>query len=326
MNLNCKYLGLDLKNPLIVSSSNLTGELEQIQAIGKAGAAALVVKSIFEEQITGDSRHQLLQKEEYFWFKDAADVVDTLQKARSVQLHTRLINEASRQIQIPVIASINCVSNGNWVSYAHQVEQAGASALELNMGIFPKDQYQSGKDIEDVYVDIVKSIVHQVKIPVSVKLGHYFTNPLNIGKKLKEAGAQGVVLFNRYYQTDIDIHQMKLLNGHIYSTAAEITLPLRWVALFQREKIGLDISASTGVHNASGLIKQLLAGADTVQVNSVLYHKGIEFISHILGGLTDWMQEKGYEHIDDFKGAILKDPMNQTAFERIQFMKRNFEV
>lgn len=325
MNLTTKYLGLDLKNPLIASSSNLTGELHHMQTIEKAGAGALVVKSIFEEQINLASEHQLLQNEEYYWFEQAADMVDKMQQQRGVELHTDLVKQASDKLQIPVIASINCVSEGNWVSYAKELEQAGADALELNMGIFPKDQHQTAEEIENTYVTMIKSVASQVNIPLSIKLGHYFTNPLNIGKKIKEAGAKGVVLFNRFYQPDIDIHEMKLTNAHWLSKSSEITEPLRWVALFQREQIGLDVSASTGVHNSSGLIKQLLAGANSVQVASVLYQKGQECITQMLKGLTDWMQEKGYESIDDFRGAILSDPMNKTAFERLQFMQRNFE-
>jgi dihydroorotate dehydrogenase (fumarate) len=325
MNLNTTYLGLDLKNPLIASSSSLTGELAQLQAIEKAGAGALVVKSIFEEQISLASEHQLLQNEEYYWFREAADMVDQMQKERGVEQHTQLIKEACSSLEIPVIASINCVSRGNWVSYAKELEEAGAAALELNMGIFPKDQHQTAEDIESTYVELVKSVAGQVRIPVAIKLGHYFTNPLNVGRKIKDAGASGVVLFNRFYQTDIDIQEMKLMNTNWFSKSSEITQSLRWVALFQREEIGLDVAAATGVHNSSGLIKQLLAGANGVQVASVLYQKGLESITQMLKGLSDWMADKKYDRIEEFRGAILNDPMNKTAFERLQFMQRNFE-
>ncbi|MFA6403224.1 MAG: dihydroorotate dehydrogenase-like protein [Salinivirgaceae bacterium] len=324
-NLQTKYLGLTLKNPIIVSSSGITSSIEKIKEAEKNGAAAVVLKSIFEEQINYEAGH--LHK----IGKDNAEAFDYLQgyvTSNSLEKHLALIKEAKNSVSIPVIVSINCFSDNKWTDFAKQFEDAGADAIEVNIYICPNDRKKSSTDIEKEYYNIIKKIVKKSKIPVSVKLGYQFTNLIQVVDNIKSLGVKGVVLFNRYYEPDINIDTMELTNNSVFSSESDIRFPLRWTAIISDQVKGIDIASSTGVHNAEGVIKMILAGADAVQVCSILYTKGLGEIRKMLDGTEEWLKLRGFDSIDSIRGLMsyrsIPDP---AVYQRSQFMKyfSNFE-
>jgi len=324
-NLTTKYLGLTLKNPIIVSSSGITSSIEKIKEAEKNGAAAIVLKSIFEEQINYEAEN--FQRAG----KNNAEAFDYLQSyvtSNSLEKHLTLIKEAKKAVSIPIIVSINCFSEKNWTEFAKQFEEAGADAIELNIYICPVDRKHSSSDLEKIYYNIIKKIVKKARIPVSVKLSFQFTNMINVVDNIKSLGVKGVVLFNRYYEPDINIETMELTNNSVFSSESDIRFPLRWTAIISDQVKGIDISSSTGVHDAEGVIKLLLAGADTVQVCSILYTKGLGEIRKMLDGLEEWMKQRGFDSVDMVRGLMsyrsIPDP---AVYQRSQFMKyfSNFE-
>ncbi|MDA3891249.1 MAG: dihydroorotate dehydrogenase-like protein [Salinivirgaceae bacterium] len=323
--LETKYLGLTLKNPLIVSSSGLTSSVEKIKEAEKCGAAAIVLKSIFEEQITYEAENFHKQG------KDNAEAFDYLQSyvtANNLQNQLNLIKEAKQAVSIPIIASVNCFSDTKWIDFSKQFEDVGADALEINLYIMPDDRRKSGSDIEKDYYKIIKKIVKKTNIPVAVKLSFHFTNMINVVDNIKGLGAKGVVLFNRFYEPDIDIDKMEMTSTNIFSKESDIRFPLRWAAIISDEVRGIDISSSTGVHSSKGLIKMLLAGADTVQICSVLYDKGMGEIKIILEGLEAWMKQRGFDSVESIRGLMSYKTISDSAvYQRSQFMKyfSNFE-
>lgn len=323
--LETKYLGLTLKNPIIVSSSGLTSSIEKIKEAEEHGAGAIVLKSIFEEQINFEAANY--QKVG----KDNAEAFDYLQgyvSANNIQKQIDLIKEAKNAVSIPVIASINCFSDKKWIDFSKQFEDAGADALEVNIYIMPDDRKTSGADIEKTYYNIIKKLVKKSSIPVSVKLSYHFTNMIHVVDKIKGLGAKGVVLFNRFYEPDINIDTMEMTNTSVFSVESDIRFPLRWSAVISDQVPGIDIAASTGVHNSTGMVKMLLAGATTVQLCSVLYQKGMKEIKTILEGTEKWMHQRGFDSIDSFRGIMsYKSIPDPSVYQRSQFMKyfSNFE-
>jgi dihydroorotate dehydrogenase (fumarate) len=323
--LETKYLGLLLKNPIIVSSSGITGSIEKIKEAEKQGAAAVVLKSIFEEQINYEAANYQKQGTAD---TEAFDYLQGYVSANNLQKHINLIKEAKQAVSIPVIVSINCHSDKKWIDFAHQLQLAGADALELNIYIVPDDRKITGSDIEKQYYSIVKKIVKQISIPVSVKLSYHFTNTVNVVDNLKGLGVKGVVLFNRFYEPDINIDTLEMTSSSVFSSEVDLRFPLRWTAIISDQVSAMDISTSTGVHNAKGLIKLLLAGANTVQLCSVLYQKGLGEIALILNQLEAWMEQHGFETIDNFRGLMsYKSISDPAVYQRSQFMKyfSNFE-
>lgn len=324
-NLETKYLGLTLKNPLIVSSSGITGSVEKIKEAEKNGAAAVVLKSIFEEQINYEAENY------HSSGKDNAEAYDYVQgyvSANNLQKHINLIKEAKEAVSIPVIVSINCHSDKNWIEYAKQFEEAGADAIELNIYIMPDDRKMSGSDLEKIYFNIIKKVVKKTNVPVSVKLSYHFTNVVSVVDNVKSLGAKGVVLFNRFYEPDINIDTMQMSNSAVFSAESDIRFPLRWTAVISDQIKGIDIASSTGVHNAEGLIKMLLAGADAVQVCSILYQKGMGELKKMLDGLEEWMRQRGFDDVNSFRGLMsYKSISDPAVYQRSQFMKyfSNFE-
>jgi dihydroorotate dehydrogenase (fumarate) len=231
------------------------------------------------------------------------------------------LNEAKKNVDIPVIASINCVSNQDWHSFSKKIEETGVDALELNIYILPSDWRRSGEDNEKIYYDIIREVRNYVNLPVSVKIGYYFSSLAQSIKKLSECGIKGLVLFNRPYNTDIDIEKMELSHGPIYSTSEEFTHTLRWISILSGH-VGCDLSASTGVHDHKAFIKQLLAGATTVQIASALYKEGFDVIPEILRGTSAWMKKHDFDSVDSFRAKLSKSNLeNPAAIERVQFMK-----
>ncbi len=319
INLETTYAGLNLRNPFIVSSSGLTNTLKNIEEIEKAGAGAVVLKSLFEEQIKNEAGQLIDFNDDH---TEAYDYINTYVKDNSVDNYLNLIRQAKIVVDIPIIASINCVSGKDWTSYAKQIETAGADALELNIYTMALDKSTEGEKYEALYFDIVESVQKVVKIPIIVKLGYYFTNLVYVVNRLSAMKVNGVVLFNRFFSPDIDINNFSIKPANIFTNANDLRIPLRWMAILSSKVKQIDLSASTGVHNAEAGIKMLLVGAQTVQVCSVLYQKGIPYLSEMIKETEQWMTTKNYSSISDFRGKMSYLKVDNPAlFERAQFMK-----
>lgn len=319
--LSTRYMGLKLKNPLIVGSSGLTNSIENIKKIHGNGAGAVVLKSLFEEQINYAIHKTMAQNEANYEYPEALDYITNYTQERDVEQYLKLIRESKEAVDIPVIASINCTSLSEWTSFAKKIEEAGADGLELNIFILPSDPRHESKDNEKLYIEILQDVLKQVKIPVAAKISYYFSGLANLAVKMSWTGISGIVLFNRFFSPDIDIDKFEVLSTNVFSTPAEIALPLRWVAMLS-DKLHCDIAASTGVHDGKGMIKQLLAGAKAVQVASVLYKNGFDQIGTMLGELENWMKDHNFNKTEDFIGKLsYKQAQNPAAYERMQFMK-----
>jgi dihydroorotate dehydrogenase (fumarate) len=322
MNTEIKLMGIDLANPIIVGSSSLTNSVKNIKLCEKYGAGAVVLKSLYEEQILADLDKLIEQDDMFQWYPEAMDFVNSIAKDEGIHSYLNLIKNAKAETGIPIIASINCITTQEWPKFARELENAGADAIELNIGIFPENAQTKSETLEGQYIDILNAVTKQVKIPVSIKLSTYFTNIRRMVSMLSDNGAAGVVLFNRYYRPDIDIDTMKMVTRDTLSGPEEITLSLRWVGILSSD-VSCELIASTGVHDASGAIKQLLAGAGAVQVCSTLYENGIAYVGDILSDMQSWMKRKGFGAINDFKGLINKDVHNTASWERIHFIKKS---
>jgi len=320
-NLETKYLGLTLKNPIIVSSSGLTNSADKIGKLVEAGAGAVVLKSLFEEQINHEINN-IIYKGEGFDYPEAADYVKGYTRDNSVGDYLKVIKETKAKYDIPVIASINCFSSDEWVDFAQQIQEVGADALELNVFVLNTDKNSNPEEYEHLYIDVVTNVSKVISIPVSVKLGLYFSNLVNVVNRLSVSGAKGVVLFNRFYEPDIDINKLSLTSAEVLSSPADMRRTLRWVAITSDKVKNIDISASTGVHDGEAVIKQLLAGATSVQTCSAVYKHGPKVITEMLDALTKWMNEKSFKSIDDFRGMMSYSKIeNPAVYERAQFMK-----
>lgn len=336
-NLQTTYMGLKLNNPLIASSCGLTNSISNIKALADNGIGAIVLKSMFEEQIhietekyikdgsgsvgTYSNAPDTLISKRIYDYDEAYSYIYNYAKSNTLEKYLTLIREAKKAVNVPIIASINCVSNYDWQLFAKKIQEAGADAFELNIYILPSDIRRSAEDNEKVYFDIINEVKKYVTIPFSIKLGYYFTALSQTIAKLSASGINGLVLFNRPYNADIDIDKIALAAGNIYSSDFEYNHTLRWVSILSG-KVGCDISASTGVHNYETVIKMLLAGADTVQMASVFYKHGFVVVPDFLARITAWMKKHNFETIDDFRGKLSKGKLeNPAAVERVQFMK-----
>lgn len=328
MDLTTNYLGLNLKNPIVVGSCSLTSSVSEIKKLEKNGAGAVVLKSIFEEEILMDAESQLREAKEnsfiYDQYSETLDYIDLHVKEERLSNYIQLIKNAKKEVLIPVIASINCVSTAEWTSFAKRIEEAGADALELNISLNPTDL--EIRDFESTIKEIIQKVLAQVTIPVTVKINNSFTHMARTILDLSETGIAGLVLFNRAYAPDIDIDTFEAVQGRSFSSPNDYAEPLRWIALFS-DKVNCSLAASSGIHTTDVIIKQILAGADVVQVVSALYEHGIEHINVLLAELEKWMTEKGFSSLEQFKGkASNKNAGNPAVFERIQFMKHFAEI
>ena len=321
MDLSTEYMGLKLKNPIIVSSSKLTSEIDNIKKCADQGAGAIVLKSLFEEQLIADSNSLMDQDIKYFWFPEAIEHINRHSKEYGLKQILELIRQAKDYTDIPIMASINCISAHEWPQFARTLEEAGADAIELNISLLPFDKYTSCGDIADMYIEIVRKVKEHVDLPVSVKLGNYFTNIIQMAHRMQDAGADGLVLFNRYYRPDIDITSEKVVRDNVLSSPLEVTKSLRWVALLSPQ-LDIDIAAGTGIHDYSGVVKQLLAGASATQICSTLFVNGLSYIDTILFDLQKWMQKHNYSSLSEFKGKVARTEGNSVKFERLQFLKK----
>ncbi len=321
-NLTTTYLGLKLKNPLVAGSSGFTDSIDKLKAIEKEGAGAVVLKSLFEEEIihemqetfTKMTAENFLYPETYNHF-EYEDIEDTLAN------YIKLIKDAKKELSIPVIASINCVTSQKWTYFAKELEDAGADAIELNAFVLPSDFNKSTQDNEKLYEDIIKEVQKHTKLPIALKLSYYFSSLAPTLQKLSKTGIGSLVLFNRFYSPDFDLKTMQVEPSNVLSNPSDLTQSLRWIAIMAG-RVDCDLSASTGVHDGKGLIKQLLAGADTVQIASTLYKNSYDVIGEMLKELNNWMDENNFANVDEFRGKLsqvnVKDP---AAYERVQFMK-----
>ena len=316
--LSTTFVGLKLRNPVIVSSSGLTDSVEKIKKLEAAGAGAVVLKSLFEEQIL----HEAGRLYEEGSYPEADDYIRHYTRTNSIEAYLDLVEGAASESRIPVVASINCISDAEWYDFALKIEEAGAHALELNIYFLPSGKNAGTRDYEKLYLDIAEKIKSRVTIPVIMKLGQNFTNLIGLVDRLYHRGIDGVVLFNRFYSPDINIQEMKMVASEVFSSPGDLRVSLRWVAIVSSLVEQIDIAASTGVHDGKALIKQLLAGAKAVQVCSAIYKQGPGHIAAMLGDLEKWMKEKGFESLEDFRGRMnygsIPDPQ---IYERSQFMK-----
>lgn len=323
MGLNTKYMKFELSSPIMLASCGLGEKLENLIAAEDAGVGAVVLKSIFEEQILKDAGLGTSYKLKEFSSIDTYEFSDQTTPESYLENYLDLISKAKQRVSIPIIASINCISYHQWPQYAIIFENAGADAIELNIAVSPTNHDISNDDVLERQIKVVSDVSNHCTIPIAVKVSNHYSN-LGLSLKLLEsAGADAVVLFNRYFKPDIDIEKVELIGDVHLSHPNEILESLRWIALMRR-KLNCSIAGSTGVHDSDGLIKYLLSGADAVQVCSAIYRNGINYISTLNSGLAEWMDKKGYDSIETFKGLIAHQESNTPILERLQYMKRSF--
>lgn len=319
-NLKTTYLGIELKNPVIVGANNLVTDLNTLKKIEKAGAAAIVYKSLFEEQIQLENLELGNVMSEYA--DRNAEMINLFPDIEHAGPEEYLINlsKAKRTVQIPVIASLNAVYKESWIEYARKIESTGVDGLELNFYSFPKDFEACGKDIIHEQLEIVEEVIRAVKIPVSVKLSPYYTNILSVISRMDKLGVQSFTLFNNLFQPEIDIDEEVNYYPYNLSSPSENKLPLRYAGLLYGE-INAGICSNTGIYTGADVVKMILAGANTVQVVSTLYKNKIEYLETIVNDVEDWMNEKGYQELSDFRGKLskknVKDPY---AYKRAQYV------
>jgi len=317
VNLQTTFAGLTLKNPFIAASSGLTNSLSKIKELDKAGIGAVVLKSLFEEQIENHTE-KLTQISDY---PEAADYINAYIQMNHVEKYLDLIRSVKAECTIPVVASINCYKLTRWTDFAKSIEAAGADAIELNLFLLNAGEY-GDTYLEDSYISIVKQLKKTVKIPVVVKMAKNMGNLPGLVGKLKALGTDGIVLFNRFYQLDIDINKMEITAGTVFSNPADFHETLRWTAIVSGRVKEMDILCSTGVHSWEDTIKGILAGASGVQLCSVLYEQGMEVIGNMITCVEEWMEQNNYERISDFKGKLnYANIASPSLYERVQFMK-----
>ena len=323
MDLSVSYLGLKIVSPVVAGSCSITNNLQNLQKIEENGAGAVVLKSIFEEEIYNEYDSILREEapDEDEKLHRYLDYYDYKIKEDNIKKYLQLIEGAKKTIDIPVVASINCTCSHEWLFFAKKAQEAGADAIELNLFIMPSDFSKECVDIENIYLNIAEKITKAVTIPVAIKLSYYFSNLGAFVKKLSETGISGVVLFNRFFHPDFDIDKFTLKPTNVLSNPSDLAISLRWTSILSG-RLSSDLIASTGIHNPEAVVKQLLAGADAVQVASALYTQGIGFIKALNEGLSAWMKKHNFEKISDFKCKMSQiNSPNPAEYERVQFMK-----
>ncbi len=321
-NLSTEYMGLKLKNPIIIASSGLTDTVESIKSLEENGAAAVVLKSLFEEEIVAEMDAQLKKMSSVSpLYPETLDFYEEYEDDNMSMQYLELIKDAKKTVKIPIIASINCVTADQWTYFPKEIEKAGADALELNLFLLPSDFKRDAEAINKVYLDIVKKVKEQISIPVALKVSYYSTDLALHLQKLSKTGIKALVLFNKFYSPDIDLDKMEITSGKILSSPDDMHISLRWMGIMAG-RVECDLAASTGVHTGKDAIKQILAGANAVQVVSTIYLNGTEQIQKMLSDIKKWMDEKGFKSIDEFRGKMSQTNIdNPAAYERVQFMK-----
>jgi dihydroorotate dehydrogenase (fumarate) len=319
--LTTQYAGLTLRNPIVVGSSDLTDSVVKIRKLEKHGAGAVVLGSIFEEEIAQEYDTVLESLQAQGRNLVDYDRYEYQIRAQNLDAVTELIREAKKEVSIPIIASVNCVYSHEWTMFAKVLGEAGADALELNMFFLPSDVTRDSKQTEELYFKVIKRVQQEVSIPIIVKMSYYFSALAQMIFALSKSGIAGVVLFNRFYSPDFDIDNLKVVTTNVLSSPEEFPIALRWVALTYG-RVDCDIAASTGIHDGTAVIKQLLAGAQVVQVVSALYRNGPAYLQAMLQELEGWMGKRGFGRIEDFRGKLSQAQSSDPAlYERVQFMK-----
>ena len=322
--LTTRYLGLELSGPLIASAGPLTGRVESLQKLESAGVAAVVLPSLFEEEVIEEelSLHESLEQgtnafAESLDYFPATDFYDL-----GTDRHLRLVEEAKAKLSIPVIASVNAAHVGSWKNYATMMVEAGADAIELNIYALATDPAQTAVDVEAAYLDVVREVRAAVRVPLAVKLSPFFSSLPNLAAQVVAAGADGLVLFNRFYQPDLDLDTLDVKPTVELSTATELRLPLRWLAILRPQLPGTSLAATSGVHSALDVIKTLLVGADVACMTSALLHNGPGHARTVLDGVQAWLREREYESVTQLRGSVssagAKDP---AGFERANYVR-----
>jgi len=322
VDLRTTYLGLELRNPLVASASTLTGHLDILRQMEDAGAAAVVMPSLFEEQL---ERDELAVRR--FFKHGMNEFVDTLSDLFELDLYNagpasylREIKRAKQALSIPVIGSLNGGGVGNWVRHAQLLEEAGADAVELNVYFVPTDPEATAVQVEQRYLDVVAAVREVVTVPLAVKLGPYFSSLPNLARRLVEIGADGLVLFNRFFEPDIALETLQISPRLTLSTSAELRLPMRWIAIL-RPQLSISLAASTGVHSSNDVLKLLLVGADVTMTTSALLRHGPAYLRTLLDGLPTWLEERGYDSIKQMRGSLsLQNCPDRAAFERANYV------
>jgi dihydroorotate dehydrogenase (fumarate) len=319
-NLKTNYLGIELKNPVVVAACSLSSKLDTIKQLDELGAGALVIRSLFEEQI----RHEAGELDEMLgqgadFIAESLSFFPRVEHAGPKQ-HLMWIEKARAAVEMPLIGSINAITPDAWADYAKQMEEAGVNAIELNTYAIQADTERTGADIEKQLVDTVAAVRQQVSIPLAVKLSPFYTSTANVATALEQAGASGLVMFNRFFQPEIDPDKETLFTRMSWSRRDEMRVPLRWIALLYG-RTGMDLIGNTGVEDASDVVRYLLAGAKAVQVATALYRNKVAYLTQLLNGIEAWMDDKGYESLDAFRGKLSQQacPANPAVFERAQY-------
>lgn len=323
VDLSTSYLGLKLKNPLVASASPISKKLSGVKRLEDAGVSAVVMYSLFEEQIEHESRaldHFLTHGTESY-----PEALTYFPEMHSYNIgpesYLELINKIKSEVDIPVIGSLNGITTGGWVEYAGRIQDAGADALELNIYNLPTDTGMTGAEVEEGYVELVKAVSNQLRIPLAVKLSPFFTSLPNLAERLSAAGANGLVLFNRFYQPDLDIETLEVVPNLVLSTSDDLRLPLRWIAIL-RGRMKADLALSSGVHQATDIIKALMAGANVAMTTSELLANGIGRAAEMLSDLEKWMEEFEYDSVRKMIGSMSQQSVaDPSSFERANYMK-----
>jgi len=321
--LSTKYLGIDLKNPLVASASPLSEDIDKIKQMEEKGIAAVVLHSLFEEQV-------ILQEKELNYsltlgtesFAEALSYLPDVNHYRfAPDEYVKYISKVKEAVEIPVIGSLNGISNSGWIGYGKKIEEAGADALELNIYYLPTQKTNSCQEIEQIYLDLIKILRQNITIPIAVKLSPYFNSIPGMADKLVEEGADGLVLFNRFYQPDIDLIEMSVVPDLELSRSSELRLRLRWVAILY-QKIKADLAITGGVHTTEDIIKGILAGANVIMMTSALLEKGIPYVGELIKGTEEWLRINHHNSINEIRGLLSQENVKETdAFERANYMK-----
>ncbi len=323
MKIHASYMGLNLNSPILVSACTLSEQTDNIVKMEDHGAGAVIMFSLFEEQIRKEeARFKGVMSETTYAFPEALDYFPDLEDFNvGTDEYLEHIRKAKERVDIPIIGSLNGITNEGWIDYSKQMEQAGADGIEVNIFFIPADIAMSSSEVEHRYLNIITSIKQTVKIPVAVKLNPYFSAMGNMSLRMKNAGADALVLFNRFYQPDFDINELIIKTDLHYSESSEIRLPLLWIALLYG-KVQLSLAATTGVQSAIEVIKYILAGADVVMTASSLYKNGIPYLRTMNKELQDWMYMMGFDDINSFKGSMSQQHISDpTAYERANYIK-----
>nr|VFJ71589.1 MAG: dihydroorotate dehydrogenase (fumarate) [Candidatus Kentron sp. FM]VFJ71832.1 MAG: dihydroorotate dehydrogenase (fumarate) [Candidatus Kentron sp. FM]VFK19711.1 MAG: dihydroorotate dehydrogenase (fumarate) [Candidatus Kentron sp. FM] len=323
MDLHTTYMGMELKHPVMASASPLWEELDNIKRAEDAGASALVMFSLFEEQL----EHEAAAMEHFMShgtesFPEALSYFPTMEEYHvGADRYLDILHHASEAVDIPIIGSLNGVTNEGWIDYARNMEEAGARGIELNVYYIPTDITVSGQEVEQRYLEILRHVKTAVSIPVAMKMNAYFSSPAHLAKQFDDAGADALVLFNRFYRPDFDIDNLEIVNNLKLSGTAQVRLRLLWIAILYGN-VNASLAATTGVDTHIELIKYLMAGADVVMTTAALLRNGIGYLGTLVDGLTEWMERKQYVSVEQMKGSMSRQHVaNPTGFERASYIK-----